>query len=329
MLQPILKTDRNNADAWWLLANALSDPEKQVQALNQVLRLRPNDSRAEKMLGRVQAEMRPKSDEFSFPVSDDDPFASTSSGSSNPFGSGRSTADDDPLAGIMPNSSSREDSFGSSDPFASGGKPKRDSYDYAPPPRTPERRGRNPVVTCLAIIGVLAVACCVLTFVVLPRVAGPMIEQIATQFPDIMLTITANPSFQDVFSTLDANGALNELNTAAGSGSFQNGGAVDRGKINVGQSISGTVDTFDDDYYALTISANQNVTIDVMERDGELDPQLYVYNASRELINSNDDISMSGGNFDSRLTVTLSPGTYYLVVSAFGNGGRYEIRVSG
>lgn len=39
ILVTILKQDRNNADAWWLLANASNDPDKTRQALENVLRI--------------------------------------------------------------------------------------------------------------------------------------------------------------------------------------------------------------------------------------------------------------------------------------------------
>ncbi len=119
LLQPILRSDRNNADAWWLMANALTDPAKQVQALNEVLRLRPNDARAEKMLGRVQIDMQSKQNDFSFAVSDDDPFSSTSQSSS--FSSASSSQDD-------PYSTSGSDPFSQS----AGEKPKRGTA--MPPP---------------------------------------------------------------------------------------------------------------------------------------------------------------------------------------------------
>lgn len=53
ILLPIVRNDKGNADAWWLLANAVSDPVQARKALEQVLRLRPGDEKARRMLDRL------------------------------------------------------------------------------------------------------------------------------------------------------------------------------------------------------------------------------------------------------------------------------------
>jgi hypothetical protein len=53
LLVPILKTEAKNAAAWWLMANALEDPEKQRKALEKVLQLKPGDARATAMLDQL------------------------------------------------------------------------------------------------------------------------------------------------------------------------------------------------------------------------------------------------------------------------------------
>ncbi len=325
ILQPILKTDRGNADAWWLLANALTDPAKQIQALNQVLKLRPNDQRAEKMLGRLEGEQRAKEDAFSFPVSDDDPFSSASRTSNDIFPNSSSRDD---LAGSDPFASDAAP-VGSGDPFSRGGSsqpPARPTYATYEPPRA-QRSGRNPFVTCLAVVGALVIGCCALTFFVLPRVAGPLVEQVASQFPELLGSLTANPELQSVFSTLQADG--NFQFGSSSSGTFDPASATDRGKIEIDRPLSGSVDTLDDDYYTLAVNERGSITIEVTAaRGSDLDPQLYVYNASRELVGENDDISLSDNNFNSRLTLNLTPGAYFIVVSAFGSGGDYDISIT-
>ncbi len=138
LLLTVLREDRDSADAWWLLANATSDPEKQRQALNQVLRVKPDHNAAQKMLEKVNAgaAMRPaapppappaaspfsppstsaRSDPFGVPAPAADPFAAPSTRTS-----GRPVADD-PFADPFAASSSRtpapaDDPFG--DPFGS------------------------------------------------------------------------------------------------------------------------------------------------------------------------------------------------------------------
>ena len=47
IIKPILKDDKDVAAAWWLLANAVDNTKHKQQALEQVLRLRPGESRAQ------------------------------------------------------------------------------------------------------------------------------------------------------------------------------------------------------------------------------------------------------------------------------------------
>lgn len=327
ILQPILRSERDNADAWWLMANALTDPARQIQALNQVLRLRPSDQRAQKMLARLEAEQRSKEDAFSFPVSDDDPFANASRSSNDIFPNSSSRADlsgSDPFASNAPPVGSGDPFASSSDPFSQGAQQPRPTYATFEPPR--QQRGRNPFVTCLAIVGALVIGCCAFTFFVLPRVAGPIVEQVASQFPELIGSLTANPELQSVFATLGAEGfEFNGSTNAA----FNPSDAQDRGKIEIDRPLTGNVDTFDDDFYTLAVNDRQSLTIEVNATPGsDVDPQLYVYDASYNLVAENDDISLSDNNFNSRLTVTLAPGAYYIVISAFGSGGAYEVSVT-
>lgn len=324
ILQPILRSDRDNADAWWLMANALTDPARQIQALNQVLRLRPSDQRAQKMLARLEAEQRAKEDAFSFPVSDDDPFANASRSSNDVFPNSSSRTDlsgSDPFASNAP-------PVGSGDPFASGSsgmQPARPTYATYEPPRQ-QRSGRNPFVTCLAIVGALVIGCCAFTFFVVPRIAGPLLEQVASQFPDLILTFTANPQLQEAFATLGAQGF--EFNGSA-NGTFNPSNARDLGKIEIGRPLTGNVSRTTDNFYTLAVNDRQSLIIEVSATPGsDLDPQLYVYDVSYNLVDQNDDISLSDNNYNSRLTVTLSPGAYFIVVSAFSSEGAYEVSIT-
>ncbi len=71
LLMPILKADEDNANAWWLLANAVTDPADIREALENVLRLRPGDAKAQKMLDDLSA--RAPADEFPMGASSDIP----------------------------------------------------------------------------------------------------------------------------------------------------------------------------------------------------------------------------------------------------------------
>ncbi len=91
ILVSILKQDRDNADAWWLLANASNDPDKARQALENVLRVRPDDVRAREKLDKLvgSAPEPPPSAHFSMPIS-------PTSSPNDPFGA--TTSNDDPFA---------------------------------------------------------------------------------------------------------------------------------------------------------------------------------------------------------------------------------------
>ncbi len=53
ILRPLVSEDVDNADAWWLLANAVADPDEIRMALDHVLRLRPDHAKSQLMLRRT------------------------------------------------------------------------------------------------------------------------------------------------------------------------------------------------------------------------------------------------------------------------------------
>ncbi len=133
-----------------------------------------------------------------------------------------------------------------------------------------------------------------------------------------------------------------EANTSSGSGNVQvssgSGGGglydehfwdvIDKGSINTGQTVNGTVDTFDDDGWTFEGRAGQTVTIEANATDGILDTELFLYAPGGTLLDENDDINFLDGDTDSRITFTLpEDGTYGIVVSAFGTGGDYQLSV--
>lgn len=117
LIKPILRADRGNAAGWWLLANAIDDPVRQEKALETVLKLRPGEPKATRMLAEIrQPEPVAADDPFGILDTDDDPFADTGR-NDDPF--------DDPFA------STHDDPF-ADDPFADGGQ----SSSYRPPAHT-------------------------------------------------------------------------------------------------------------------------------------------------------------------------------------------------
>ena len=59
LLIPYLKENPQEAEGWWLLANATQDQEVARKALQRLLKLRPNDIRANNLLAELGEESLP------------------------------------------------------------------------------------------------------------------------------------------------------------------------------------------------------------------------------------------------------------------------------
>jgi hypothetical protein len=76
ILQSILQLDDSNVDAWWLVANAVTEPEEARGALKKVLEYQPDHAQAQDLMNRLN-EMYPpveeaETDLFSFGESDEE-----------------------------------------------------------------------------------------------------------------------------------------------------------------------------------------------------------------------------------------------------------------
>jgi len=94
----------------------------------------------------------------------------------------------------------------------------------------------------------------------------------------------------------------------------------------------------DEDFFRFIIGVPSLVTINLIGQDNPatanfpalFDPALYLYNGAGTVIAFNDDNDPTNGDLNSRLSVTLNPGTYYAVAAAspaglggpLGNPGR-------
>lgn len=308
MLVPIVRAEPNNADAWWLLANAVTNADQQRRALEQVLRLRPNDEKARRMLDRMggSASVPPPTSYSQQP----DPFA----------GASYTTPPQqqyDPFAGT----SQRSDPFADSDPFGHVGQQSAwgsTPVQSAPPVIVRERRGTNPIVLFLAIIGIIVVVGCGACLII----SGGTLAGITGVVNQFMGTLTADPELQNLFST------MTNFTPAPNSGSRLSTNFADRGAIEKGQTVTGNVSSSRDDGWTISGSDGARLVIDLRAQDDELDPQLYVYGPDDTLIDENDDVDFASGNRDSHLEITLpESGTYTIIVSAFTTGGAYELSV--
>lgn len=79
LIESALRSDRQNKDAWWLLANATDDPTSQRKALENVIRLGGNPSRVEK--AQQMLSMLQQDDPFDDFDDFQDPYAAPASSS--------------------------------------------------------------------------------------------------------------------------------------------------------------------------------------------------------------------------------------------------------
>ncbi len=179
ILVPIVRAEPNNADAWWLLANAVTNEEQQRRALEKVLSIRPGDDRAQKKLSQLTgappppppssvaptvmiptSQMQQQMQQSSSDPFADDPFADIPTGGgsgTDPFGQPSSTysttrattsyssAQPPPPAGAYP------PPYGAASPYGAPPPP------VAPPP--PKKRGCNCCLIVLVLFLVAVVAC--------------------------------------------------------------------------------------------------------------------------------------------------------------------------
>lgn len=143
LIKPVIQADRDNAAAWWLLANAVSKPEHARQALEQVLRLRPADERARVMLDRLNTYAAPPEpvpppepprhtaaeDPFAILDKADDPFGDPFAdvGTDDPFGDANA-GHEDPFGDPFEDAGYASDAY--TDPFADSGQPLYNDGPY-------------------------------------------------------------------------------------------------------------------------------------------------------------------------------------------------------
>ncbi len=317
LLTPIVRAEPLNADAWWLLANALDNPDQQRRALEQVLKLRPNDDAARRMYERFPSNITPTNNPAVKRTAKTRPVLA-------PAPEFRETGEDENIL----------DTY---DPMLGEQRPSRSSSGSS-------GRRRNPLTTCLAIIGALVVISCIGCLAV-TAFGVPVLGNVVQ---DIMLTYTSEPALATLASGLATLGApqfQQTLGAAIQSGVTQiapqsaatlavppssasmPSDLVGRGSITKGQTVNQTVDTFRDDAWTFSADAGEHVVIELTANDPALDPHLYLYNGSRALVAENDDVSDSNNN--SRIEITLTDaGKYTIRVSRFNGGGAYTLSLN-
>lgn len=288
IIKPILRENKELASAWWLLANALDDPKQQRHALQQVLRIRPGEPRAKKML-EILSEV--KKDAFGF----DDPFAVFDA------------LDDTPYPAPVENAPSKQPS----DPFAMFDQFDVDENDdYSefdnddddpfsdiesipieranPPSQQKKRRSNRPLGIAIVLALIIIVGAGVVVFVM----------------------------------------NQNDSSRPSSTGFCEDNGnaIVNCAQMQIGQLWEGELTANQEHYWTFQAQANQRVRIDAEGLDSNTDTVLRLYAPDGILLMSNDDINFPE-NVNSRIDMILTnAGEYRLVVTTFaGTTGRYSI----
>jgi hypothetical protein len=252
ILSLILDADQNNADAWWLMANAVKAPDERREALTHVLRLRPDHAKAQQMLADLNARDMPDLDDL---TGDDDLF---------------------------------EAEYGKEAPPIILKKPKRNN---------------NTLIMVLAIFGAIIILGCGACAFAAMRVAN-VVETMADD-PEVAMM------FEELAMLVESEGF--------------SGPARDRGIIEPGQTVQGTVSALTGEKWIFRGSQGDRLSIELNARDSTLDPVVKIYEPDGSFLAEDDD---GGPDYNSSLEVQLPlDGMYTILASAYDQGGAYELIV--
>ncbi len=310
ILVPILRQNENDINAWWLLANAVTKPDDVREALENVLRLKPDHENARKMLERLN-QLHPPVGKFDFEA---DPFADVGSYAA-------------PVA--APVGYTSDDPFGAAPPGPA--RPQQRASRKSHPSEAAPRRsgcGSNPLVIILAVVGVIAVLGCL---------ACGGLSLAGVQFSTQLTQWLAGGPVPEIFQQLNNEGGIpsgqdmQRLLEQLGSGSLisaQN--KVNRGSIGYGETRSDNVAVGEQHVWTFNGNAGDTVVIDMIATDNSqnFDPLLILYNSNGEMVDMDDD---GGDNLNARLRFSLpASGTYMIGAQSFmgTSGGSYELRLS-
>lgn len=346
LLKQVLQKDKDNAGAWWLLANAVDNPTHQEKALEQVLRLRPGEKKAQQMLTRLQigesiapsdvlgrestpvAPLKrtpekpvtkasftedPFSDDYDYgdPFTDD-PFAD------DPFADDPFT--DDPFVDVgrparasaqnnrYDSSAFSDDPFGGKNPFAADGFPSR-SFQSAPAgqPSKSAPKSSSRSSNPFILAGVATAVIIVIAAVALVVIGSNESTSSAPISGNCDIGITRHASLTTVTC----------------------------GQISSATRWTGHLNGNEQHDWTFNASAGQEVTINLQSRtrdfnsDDFVDTVLELVNPQNITLARHDDIDVNENDLNSRITMTMpEAGNYTIRVSDYaGDGGNYEIRI--
>jgi hypothetical protein len=294
LLESVVKTDPNNAEAWWLLAMVAASPVQMQNALENVVRIEPGRADAKEMLDKLNAQTRAGT-ASSTRSTPEDPFAAPGSAPASgaatrpPSGSQIGESVDDlfttPAAGTAMGA-------GSAQPA------------YTPPPYVPPPPGtqskRNPLLYIIVGLLIATVCICGGCFVI----TGGSIA-----------AIFSNPTVQAIVNTgITLIQAPDRLP----------GDVNDQGTINANQQQSASLAVLQPHAWKYNGKKGEQITVTANSSDLQL--YLGVYDSSGRLL-KRTDFGQNGHN--PTLTVTLPDDSMYSIFVGANGGstGSYTITV--
>jgi hypothetical protein len=335
LLATIVKANPNNADAWWMMATAVTAPSEMRDALQNVLRIRPDYPNAQQMLDRVNAQLNVGgAPAASTPPASTVPTPTTAAPKASDMATMMSSAAPTPPpaptvatpvppaptppSSAAPSSSgtqmgeSLDDLFAPpptrSQPASTGSAPGGPGpIVYTPPPYVPPppsaapRKGRSPVLYIL--IGLVIALVCV---------CGGCLALTGGSF----LAVVNNPTVQAAFGTgIAMIDAPQQLPTDA----------TKKGTIRPNQSQTAQINLLQRHVWTYQGQANESITISVSVTSGVL-PYIGLYDASGNLV-AKTQIGNSART--QTVTTTLPQDANYsiLVGGIAGNVASYTLQV--
>jgi len=310
LLIPLLKADPNNASGWWMMANAVNDPEHKKRALKRFLQLRPGDEKGTAMLAKLEAAVA-EEDPFNDP---DNPFVAAAR-SSEPAPSsapGRRSLlhkSDDPFDDVA---GDEDDPFADAPPIAlSTSQPMPAKRKNAPPASSSSTNNSLLIIGGVVLIAVIAIGAAVL---------------VASSRNNNAAVVSGDPNaYVDPIVHCDDDSSVFNENDDIGA---RLSSRVDnRGRLDLGSTASGSFSGSNELHgYSFSGASGEWVVVEMWSPDGSIDPQVEVYDPNGEQFAFCDD---SSDSLDTYMELRLPRnGTYTIVAQQFGlSEGSYQISV--
>jgi hypothetical protein len=312
-LVPILKAEPQNAAAWWLMANAVSDEEQKKRALKRFLQLRPGDEKATQMLAKLEPS-----------TEDDDPFSDPD----NPFVAAaqadvripKPTSRQRPVVTLGNADDPFNDVESDDDPFADVSAARASKRELsAKPKRSADAPASSSNSSMLILGGVIAIA------VIAVGAAALIATNRANSGASALNSSGQSAVVVDAVVHCDDDESPFNENDDLGA---RLPARVDmRGELRLGDAAEGSFRGNNELHgYRFNGEGGQWLVIEMWSPDGNIDPKVEVYDPNGEQFALCDDNLES---LDTYMEVRLPrSGQYTIVAQTFGLGeGDYVISV--